>query len=135
MSSWLQATVHLGYEYENGIGVPKNNLEAFRCYQVASSAGDIYSTAHLAYFYATRLGVQQDFVKVAQLYKKASDAGDADSTKQLVNCYRYGLGVPKDDQKAIRLSEIAAENESFVWKQKKLYVLINSWNKYFTLQV
>src|ERR1039458_7231012 len=68
-----RAQARLGYMYDAGEGVPKDNAEAMKWYR-----------------------------KAADQFRKAADQGNADGQYHLGAMYYYGQGVPKDYAEAMK---------------------------------
>lgn len=101
-----QATVHLGYYYLHGLGVPKDETRAFELSLKAADSfgpyvqkvvGDYY------HFYGKRaLGFHW--------YLKAAQQGYTTAQRKVAECFVHAKGVAKDDIQAFRWYEIAAKN-------------------------
>lgn len=63
-----KACYNLGYMYEKGYGVSKDNTQAFSSYKKACELGDIKGCSKTASFYAQGEGVEQNLTKALELY-------------------------------------------------------------------
>jgi TPR repeat protein len=105
------AQVNLGYMYERGRGIEKNEAEAARLYQLAADQGNALAQNNLGAFYTNgRGGLTKDDREAARFYKLAADQGNALGQNNLGFFYRNGLGgLPKDDHEAARFYKLAAD--------------------------
>jgi TPR repeat protein len=106
---YAQAQTNLGYYYQNGIGVEKDEKEAVRLYRLAAEQGNAVAQSNLGYCYRTGIGVEKDEKEAVRLYRLAAEQGNAVAQTNLGYCYRTGIGVEKDEKEAVRLHRLAAE--------------------------
>ena len=99
----------LGYNYDEGIGVPKDLVKANALYKRACDVAGIGGCAGLGWNYANGLGVPKDVRKASALYKRACDGGNMAGCSNLGHSYNYGLGVPKDVGKGFALYKRACD--------------------------
>ncbi len=109
-----RAMADLGYAYQNGEGVARNDQEAFKWYTKAVELGDARAKARLANLYGTGRGVPQDGARAFALSREAADAGDESGFVVLGNCYTNGWGVAKDELEAARFYRKAADTGNAV---------------------
>jgi hypothetical protein len=102
------AQFHLGVQYEDGRGVPKDLGKAAELYQQAANQGHAGAQYNLGLLYEHGAGVAKDLGKAVELYQQAADYGDADAQNHLGLLYEDGQGVPKDLVKATELYQKAA---------------------------
>src|ERR1700743_1627859 len=57
-----RAIGRLGFQYENGFGVPQNYIAAFDLYQRAAEQGDAFAQARLGISYDRGHGVERDII-------------------------------------------------------------------------
>ena len=57
-----RALGRLGFQYENGFGVPQNYIAAFDLYQRAAEQGDAFAQARLGISYDRGHGVERDII-------------------------------------------------------------------------
>src|SRR5690349_14267651 len=104
------AARHLGYCYENGLGVSKDYQKALQNYRFAAERGDPGAQTHVGYMYDAGLGVVRDIKMAISWYEKAAAADDAQAQWNLAQTYFEGDGVPVDYVKAIDFAKRAAEH-------------------------
>jgi hypothetical protein len=95
--------VNLGYMYENGQGVTKDDSHAAALYSEGCDAGNALGCVNLGTLIESGQGVARDDSHAAALFSKGCDAGIADGCSSLGNLYRLGLGVEEDTDKARQL--------------------------------
>lgn len=76
---------NLGYCYENGIVVAKNDQEAFVWYEKAAQQGDNFGQANLGYCYETGIGTTKNIQQAIVWYQKAAQQGNHFAGKRLEN--------------------------------------------------
>jgi hypothetical protein len=114
--------VNLGLFYSQGRGgLPKDDREAARLFELSADREDAHAQVHLGLFYSEgRGGLPKDDREAARLYKLAADKGNALGQHNLGSFYRYGRGgLPKDDQEAARLFKPAADQGN-AWAKAQL---------------
>jgi len=99
----------LGYCFENGLGVVKNDQRAFELYASSAAAGSAVGMASLGNAYAGGRYVKQDFGKSLDWLEKAVEAGDADALHEIGRLYFNGLGVPRDFATAAQYYQQSAD--------------------------
>jgi len=68
-----RAVADLGYLYENGYGVEKDEAKAMEYYRRAADLGFAGALTEMAYMYSYGLGVEQDYEKAWEYLVKAVD--------------------------------------------------------------
>ncbi len=120
-----EAQSALGYCYEFGIGVTRDDAQAVHWYSKAAEQGDAEAQNALGDCYASGKGVTRDdahivnpeakscFQRALAAYKaenfseavlwcrKAADQGHALAQRNLGFCYELGIGVTQDDAQAV----------------------------------
>lgn len=81
----VASMVKLGKIYLLGIGVDKNEKEAYKWFEKASNMSNAEAKTFIAYMYLNGIVVKQDDKKAVEFYKRAADLGDP------VACYTVGL--------------------------------------------
>jgi hypothetical protein len=99
----------LGFCFENGLGVVKNDQRAFELYSKAAAAGSAVGMANVAGSYVHGTFVKQDFGKALDWYEKSIEAGNEASLQSIGNMYFNGQGVPKDYQTAANYFQQAVD--------------------------
>ncbi|MCP4325537.1 MAG: sel1 repeat family protein [Alteromonadales bacterium] len=105
----LRVLYERGLMYQEGKGVPQDNMQAVSLYRKAAEQGHIRAQSALASIYANGEGVKQDDKQAAMWFKKAAAQGDAYSQYRLGAIYAYGKGVTQDDKQAANWYRKAAE--------------------------
>ncbi|RIB23958.1 hypothetical protein C2G38_763479 [Gigaspora rosea] len=90
----------IGYNYQKGIGVEKNEHKAFIYYQKYANMGNVNGILALANCYLYGIGIEKDANKAIIYYQKISEMGYAEGTYNIGLCYYSGNGVEKDEHKA-----------------------------------
>jgi hypothetical protein len=101
--------VELVILYENGQGVPKNDLQALNWYRKAADQGYVLGEYNLGTMFFYGNGVAEDNEQAAYWFRKAADQGYDVAQYLLGNMYQHGLGVPQNIQQAIAWYRKAAE--------------------------
>lgn len=101
----------LGGMYARGIGVAKDEEQAFQLAERACSAGHASSCTNSGLMHEDGRGVKKDKAKAADAYQRACDAGDAYGCSRLATLYNEGKGLAKDPTRALELHERACEQE------------------------
>lgn len=109
----VEAMYRFANNLQDGIGITKNEEEAFEWYEKAAENGHLAATNELAVCYSAGKGVRQNQRKAFDLFKEASSKGFMQATANLAVCYAKGLGVPVDEEKSTRLSlEVINSNDA-----------------------
>ena len=103
------AQSNLGWMYESGHGVTKDDKEAIRWYRLAADQGDADAQFNLGTMYGKGHGVTQDYKEAIRWYRLAADQGIASAQYNLGQMYGKGHGVTQDYKEAVRLWRLAAE--------------------------
>ena len=72
---------NLGFMYDNGRGVPQDDVEAVKWYRMAAEQGLASGQNNLGFMYANGRGVPQDHVEAYAWLSVAAVGGDADAAK------------------------------------------------------
>ncbi|UXN03317.1 tetratricopeptide repeat protein [Bartonella sp. HY406] len=91
-----------------GLGVEKNQTEAFAWFGKAAAQGNIEAINMLGRCFEHGWGIDQNFNQAAHYFSKAATLGDDWAMFNLADLYRRGDGVQKDEQKAFELYSQAA---------------------------
>eukprot|EP01080_Neovahlkampfia_damariscottae_P003493 gene3493-6141_t len=86
----------LGYCYDKGFGIKKDEVEAFKCFYEGDQLGDIWSRQQLADKYEKRIG---DWKEAEKLFLSAISDGDIASLFLLGYLYERGSDDIKMDPK------------------------------------
>ncbi len=104
------AQSNLGYLYQSGRGVPKDDTQAVAWYRKSADQGNGGAQNDLAEMYHTGTGVPKDDAQAVAWYRKAADQGNIRAEFNLAFMYLNGLGVFKDDAQAAAWYRKAAEH-------------------------
>lgn len=104
-----RAQVMLGMMYESGHGVPQDEGEARRLYEMAAAQGHSPSFGRLGRMYEFGRGGTQDVAKAVDLYERGIAAGDDWSAFMRAFQYETGEGAEHNMAEAVRLYRLAAE--------------------------
>ncbi len=115
---------NLGWLYQHGFGVSKDNEEAVKWYRKAADQGDSDAQMNLGRMYLHGLGISKDNVEGMKWYRKAADQGDAKAQYFMGTAYLLGNGVPQDYEEAAKWYKKAADQGNVEAKEafKKLGV-------------
>jgi serine/threonine protein kinase len=92
----------LGHLYQFGLGVEKDNAQAFLWFRKAADQGNPGGQANLGWMYQYGLGVNQDNAQAFQLYQKSAlSGGGSPAETRLGFMYENGLGVKQDYAQAL----------------------------------
>ena len=99
----------LGWFFQGGIGVAKDEKEAVKWYTKAAEQGEATGQRLLGWCYANGTGVAKDEKEAVKWYWKAAEQGEATGQRLLGWCYANGSGVAKDEKEAMKWYTKAAE--------------------------
>ena len=99
----------VGYCYQYGLGVTKDEYEAVKWYRKAVDQGESWAQCNLGYCYQYGLGVTKDEYEAVKWYRKAAEQGYAAAQSNLGYCIERGLGVTQDYYEAVKWYRKAAE--------------------------
>lgn len=135
----LSAALPLGWFYEGGIGVEKDEKKAFELYKQAYEDGDSDSAYYLARMYYFGRGTEGSDAKAFSLLKEASEQGNKNANYFLGSLYSWGIEglVEKNIDIAMEyLSNVSEELEVKAWYMKgQIYLSesnIEEAKKWFT---
>ncbi|RIB02337.1 kinase-like domain-containing protein [Gigaspora rosea] len=86
----------LGYCYEYGIGVEKDERKAFTYYQKSAEMNNSNRIYQVGYCYYLGIGVDVDKHKAFTYYLKSAEEGNSMGIWKTAICYRYGIGVEEN---------------------------------------
>ena len=98
----------LGYAYQNGEGVPKNDSEAVKWFRMSAEQGNTTAQGELGTAYSNGCGVPQDRGEGMKWWSKAAEQGDAIAQCLLGFAYYNGQGIPKDYVEAAKWFRLSA---------------------------
>lgn len=102
--------VSLGLVYLYGDrGLPMDEKEALRLFEVAAQMGDSYGYHNMGRCYYSAWGCTKDYRKAFECFDRAVQMGNPTSPMFLSRCYYWGRGVNEDKGKAFRLAKSQKE--------------------------
>ncbi|GES92221.1 Sel1-like repeat protein [Rhizophagus clarus] len=102
----------IGYCYQYGIGIEKDEKKAFECYLKAANEGNIHAQYNLGICHQNGIGVSKDDEKAFEWYFKSAEGELSIAQSVLGNCYQNGTGTKKDKNKAFEYYLNAAKREN-----------------------
>jgi cell division septation protein DedD len=103
-----RAQANLGVLYENGQGVPQDDIEAAKWYRKAANQGDASAQYKLGGLYWQGKGVPRNGEEALKWYRQAADQGYADAQNTVGVMYWTGRGTAQDDATAMEWFRKAA---------------------------
>ena len=104
------AQSYLGFMYEIGEGVSKNEAEAMKWYRLAADQGEAVAQINLGRMYADGRGVPENDTEAVKWFRLAADQGVADAQFNLGVMYADGQGVPENDTEAVKWYRLAGRS-------------------------
>ena len=104
-----RAQFMIGHMYDNGEGLPQDDVEAVSWYRFAAEQGFAMAQFSLGRMYAKGRGVLQDDAEAVRWYRLAAEQGDARGQLHLGLMYANGRGVAQNDAEAVWWCRLAAE--------------------------
>jgi len=120
-----EAMWHLGNFSGSGLGVPRDQAEAFRWYLKGAEAGNTSAMASVAFAYQKGWGTPKDEAEAVRWYRKAADGGNAVAMNDLGIAYLNGWGVAKDTAEAARWIRKGADAGSSIALRNVAYLYHN----------
>src|SRR5258707_464251 len=99
----------LGELYSNGLGVPLDEVKAWKWYQLPANRGDRDAMFALAIFHVSRRGGLHDRAEAARLFASAAKLGHSAAAYDLGLLYLEGQQFPQDFGRAAELFKAAAQ--------------------------
>lgn len=127
----MNAQYHLGWMYQDGIGVEQDYKHAVDWYQKSSNLGNVIATNNLADKYEHGLGVEQDLDIAIELYSIAAEGNVVAAHLSLGRMYLQGRGVEKDlDLAQKHLKEVlSAGIDQIENMQQEAWLLLESFSE------
>ncbi|RIB04062.1 kinase-like domain-containing protein [Gigaspora rosea] len=88
-----EETFWLGYCYQHGIEIDKNEKKAFTYYQKSANMNNSDGMYYVGHCYYLGIGVEIDKKKAFVYYLKSAKSGNSMVIFKTAVCYRYGIGV------------------------------------------
>ncbi|MBO7051555.1 MAG: SEL1-like repeat protein [Prevotella sp.] len=121
---YVMAQSHLGFMYQDGKGVAKDDKLAIYWFEKAAEQGHYGIQLHLGDLYY-RENEMQDYAKAAYWLEKAAKQGSAYASDKLCLMYVLGRGVPKDFEKAkfwkSQADSLISTGDSFYKRNKTVF--------------
>ena len=108
---YTDAQESLGFMYDFGLGVRKDDSEAIKWYSLAGEQGHAEAQSRLGFKYLHGQGVPQNALEAERWYRLAAENGNIFALFWLGNIYYEGLGVEQDYSKAALWYRQAAEGD------------------------
>ena len=99
----------LGWFYQSGVGIAKDEKEAVKWYTKSAEQGDVTGQRLLGWCYANGSGVAKDEKEAVKWYTKSAEHGDAKGQRLLGWSYANGAGVAKNEKEAVKWYTKSAE--------------------------
>lgn len=114
----------IGYQFRNGVGVTKDDAEAFKWFRKAAEKGDAFAQLNLGLMYADGEGVPEDDAEAIKWYRRAAEQGDVLAQASLGFIYIHGEGVPENYVQAYMWTNLAAAqgNDTAISHKKRLSI-------------
>ncbi len=151
----FRAQFLIGSMYDFGQGVPENDSEAFKWYQLAAEQGESRALLFLGFMYDFGQGVPEDDREAFKWYQLAAEQGYAEAKNNIYvlakndfpealtvllndakkgvavaqytlgSMYEIGEGVLKDGKEAVKWYLLAAEQNDYRHAKNNIYNLAN----------
>jgi TPR repeat protein len=102
----------IGWCYETGNGIEKNEKEAVKWYQAAEKQGNSWAQSLLAMCYSQGKGVTQDVKEALRLYLAACQQGNSFAMWCYGWCLLHGKGGVKDEKEGMKWIVLGAQHGS-----------------------
>lgn len=97
-----EAQLTLGWLYDKGDGVPRDQEQAFRWWLKAAEQGQPAGQFNVALSYRLGLGVTQDYGEAVNWYQRTGEPMDALALYDLGWMSAFGRGLPKNHDDAVK---------------------------------
>jgi len=108
----LAATVVLGQDYAQGLGVGKDLKEAARLFRVAAEKGNPAGQAQLGFAYENGEGVSESWADMRRWCEQAAAQYDKLGLNCIGRLYQFGMAVPMDRAQAIEWFDKASDQDN-----------------------
>ena len=101
LSSWY----YIGKAYQEGKLVPKDCVQAMKCYELGLQDPEQIGCANRAgeLLFLGKDGIPQDYARAVQLFEQAHGHKNTWGNDMLGTCYLFGYGCQQDPQRALML--------------------------------
>lgn len=100
----------LGLMFQDGKGVPQDQVRANQAFARGAELGDASSMVNLARSYREGTGIEQDFEKARELLMRAARLGRTSAYASLGDIYRKGQGIAANPLEAVVWYRLAARD-------------------------
>jgi TPR repeat protein len=97
-----KAQLQVGSQYEQGEGVPQNDVEAVRWYARSAANGNAIAQKNLGQMYENGQGIAENWPLAAEWYQKSAEQANSNGEFALGRAYEFGIGVEQDRALAIK---------------------------------
>jgi TPR repeat protein len=104
-----EAQSNVGFCYERGVGVLKDETEAIKWYRKAAAQGQVLAQYNIGVCYYFGIAVTKDSVEAVKWFRLAAIQGLAEAQSNLGVCYGKGEGLTKNEAEAANWFRKAAE--------------------------
>jgi TPR repeat protein len=116
------ASLTLADYYQNGRGVPKDDVIAAKLFEAAAAKSIVSAQRIVAQLYDQGVGVAKDTARAVSWSKRAAEQGDVLSQIRIGSAYEKGEGVGQDEAEAMRWFKLAAkQNAAAAFEVAALY--------------
>jgi TPR repeat protein len=96
-----------GFMYDNGQGLPQDDIQALKWYHLAAEQGHSDAQLNLGAMYRNGRGAPENFVLAAKWYRIAAKQGHSLAQDNLGTLYYFGHGVSQNNLTAHMWSNLA----------------------------
>ena len=107
-----RAGYYLGLMYQDGWGVPRDTVEAWKWYHIAAKQGDARAEYEIGRSFDYGLGVQQNYERAVKWYRTSAEQGFSFAQFGLGRMYEHGKAVPQDYVMAHKWFNLSVANFS-----------------------
>jgi eukaryotic-like serine/threonine-protein kinase len=108
-----EAQFTLGWLFEKGLGVPRDDKQAVLTYQQAAQQGQVNAQLRLGAMYETGRGVERSDEQAFYWYRKAGEQGNPEAENDVGLMYLTGTGTKQSDfDAAVWFSKAADRNNA-----------------------
>jgi len=105
----LRAIRNVGFSYQHGMGVGRDDIAAVAWFQRAADAGCSIAMFDLALCFLAGAGVSRSDTAAIEWMRRAADAGNESAARELGMRYAAGAGVEKNEAAAVEWYKRAAD--------------------------
>jgi TPR repeat protein len=116
---YAPAQFHLGFIYEEGLGVLEDKAEAMKWYRKSADQGFALAQEWLGMKYTGWPGLPRNQTEKDEgimWLRKAADQGSANAQNALGGMYLEGHGVPRSSSEAVKWFRMSADQDHTQWQ-------------------